>query len=266
MNRILTALCLLWAQQSAAIEIIAHRGYACDALENSVKSVQNAWVAGADGVELDLRISKDGVIFLYHDDTINGRSIARTNYEEVVESRQSDAPTLEKILGLRDPPGYLVLDLKDSGPGRYEQLPSLIGASGIDEDRIVIQSADMDSLAMLGERMPEARLVYLSHLKRSFPFFRAPRPERIIAMLEGHDIDGVSLKGRKFINEDFVEKIKAAGFLVNVWTINEMDRAIYYRDIGVDGLITDYVEDLRAELVNGVHFNGRCSNDVQDAS
>ena len=266
MTRILIALCLFIAHESPAIEFIAHRGYACGTLENTVKSVQYAWLAGADGVELDLRVSRDGIIFLYHDDNINGQPIDKLDYEDISSPRRPNAPKLEQILALGEPPGYFILDLKETDPNKYEPLPSLLAASGIGEDRFVIQSTNIVALAVLKKRMPNARFLYLSHLKRTFPLYRAPKPKRIIANIAGIGLDGVSLKGRQFIDEQFVMKIRAAGYDVNIWTINDPDRAIYYRDIGVDGLITDFVEELRSEVLDGKKFEKKCLSSVHDAS
>lgn len=258
MNRVLIVLSLFVACEATAIDIIAHRGYSCGALENTVRSVEYAWLAGADGVELDLRVSRDGVIFLYHDDNVNGRSIAMMDYADIVGPRRPNAPELREVLELGDPPGFFVLDLKESDPIKYRMLPSLIAESGIAEDRFVIQSASTGALASVKALLPKARFYYLSHLKRQFPLYRTPKPKRVLARINGLGFDGVSLKGRQFLDENFVKEIRNAGYQVNIWTINDPVRASFYRDIGVDGLITDLVEEIRSETVAGARLEGHC--------
>ena len=266
MNRALLVLSFFISYEATAVEIIAHRGYSCGAPENTVRSVEYAWLAGADGVELDLRVSRDSVMFLYHDDNINGRPIAQMDYAQIVSHRQENAPKLTEVLGLGDPPGYFVLDLKESDPAKYQSLPLLISESGIDESRFTFQSTRIEVLASLKDLLPGARLYYLSHLKRRFPLYRTPGPERILAVVDGFGIDGLSLKGRQFLDERFVRKIKKAGYRVNIWTINDPVRATFYRNLGIDGLITDLVEDIRSDAIEGAPFGERCLRGAADAS
>jgi glycerophosphoryl diester phosphodiesterase len=266
MSRILIALCSFIALDAVAIEFIAHRGYSCGTLENTVLSVSNAWLVGSDGVELDLRVSKDGVVFLYHDDKIDGRSISKLDYAEVNSAVEIGAPTFESILNLGEPPGYFVLDLKEMEPGKYESLARLISASAVEQSHFVIQSTSEAVLAALKEQLPDAKFYYLTHLKRTFPLYRAPKSNIIVARIEGFNVDGVSLKGRGFIDQRFIQDFKGAGYLVNVWTINDPARASYYRDIGVDGLITDFVEQVRSEVIDGKIFEGQCLGAIQDAN
>ena len=54
--------------------IIAHRGDLSTAPENTLAAFQRAWDAGADGVELDVRITKDGQLVVFHDRTLERTS------------------------------------------------------------------------------------------------------------------------------------------------------------------------------------------------
>lgn len=83
--------------------------------------------------------------------------------------------------------------------------------------------------------------------------------------IEGLEFDGVSLKGRQFINEFFVQEFKSAGYRVNIWTINDPARGAFYQKIGVDGLITDFVEEIRSEVLDGRRFEGQCPSTTIDA-
>jgi len=51
------------------VEIIAHRGASHDAPENTLESVKLGWEQGADAVEIDVYLSKDGYIVVHHDGT-----------------------------------------------------------------------------------------------------------------------------------------------------------------------------------------------------
>src|SRR4051794_14509588 len=57
-------------QRSSVPLLIAHRGASVDAPENTLAAFRLAIEQGADGLECDLRMSKDGVIVISHDDTL----------------------------------------------------------------------------------------------------------------------------------------------------------------------------------------------------
>ena len=63
------ALASMFCQMATAggVEIIAHRGASHDAPENTLESVKLGWVQGADAVEVDVYLSKDGHIVVHHD-------------------------------------------------------------------------------------------------------------------------------------------------------------------------------------------------------
>jgi glycerophosphoryl diester phosphodiesterase len=61
-------LILLAAVSAHGVEIIAHRGASADAPENTLAAMKLAWAQGADAVELDLWLSKDGKLVVLRDD------------------------------------------------------------------------------------------------------------------------------------------------------------------------------------------------------
>lgn len=266
MRPYLIVLSFFFVHEALAVDIVAHRGYACRTPENTLKSVRSAWLAGADGVELDLRVSMDGVIFLYHDDTIHNRPVSKLNYAEIRLISEHVAPTFKSILELSTQPGFFILDLKDKDPNHYRPLATLVATSGISQDRFIIQGPSVAVLKTVREYLPDAGYYYLTNLKRKFPFFLTPNPQRVLKRIDGFGFDGVSLKGRAFLDRQFIDEIKGAGYKVNVWTINDPSRASFYRDIGVDGIITDFVEKIQSEVDDGKSFEGPCLSVVQDAS
>lgn len=237
--------CLIIVSDSLAAEIIAHRGYSCPEAQNTLASVERAWLAGADAVEVDVRVSSDSVTYLFHDDKIGARRVHSLSYAEIAQSAGSGAPKLASILNLDNVPGYYLIDMKEREPDRVRVVVSAILGSRLDPDQIMFQSEDPSTLALLDELLPASRTMYLSRLKREFPYLDAPGPKRIIRKLHRLEVDGISLKGRSFVDKPFVDELKAAGYHVNVWTINDPSRAAFYREIGVDGIITDAVEGIQ---------------------
>lgn len=247
----LIVLCFLAGNNLLAVELIAHRGYTCRAVENSSAAVADAWLARADGVELDLRVSSDGVILVYHDEQLGGRRISDLSYDKIRGVAVYAVPTFQSILDLGQPQGFFLLDLKDSNASGYRPLGRMIAESGLDTDRVQVQSQSVEVLTAVRETMPDAAFFYLAHLDRTFPLFRTPGPGKVLKRIDGAELDGVSLKGRRAIDEQYIGRLKDAGYRVNVWTINDPVRAVYYRDIGADGLITDAPESLRSVLESG---------------
>ncbi|MEW6306614.1 MAG: glycerophosphodiester phosphodiesterase family protein, partial [Verrucomicrobiota bacterium] len=98
---------------SGAVEIIAHRGASYDAPENTMASVKLGWKQKADGVEIDIWLTKDGKIILLHDEnTKRTTGVDKKVHEQTFdELRRQDAgswkdpkfkgeklPTLDEVL------------------------------------------------------------------------------------------------------------------------------------------------------------------------
>src|SRR5688500_6878111 len=49
--------------------IVAHRGASFEAPENTISAFKRAWALGVEGVELDVRVTKDGEVVVFHDAT-----------------------------------------------------------------------------------------------------------------------------------------------------------------------------------------------------
>src|SRR6187431_238635 len=118
---------LLSTASLSAVEIVAHRGASADAPENSLSAMKLAWEQGADAIELDLWLSKDGKLIVFHDaDTkrIGGVDRKITEYT-AAEAAQVDIgkwkgekfageklPALEPILATVPAGKRIVLELK----------------------------------------------------------------------------------------------------------------------------------------------------------
>ena len=238
-----------WLSPSAlAIEIIAHRGLACASVENSLESIEAAWTAGADAVELDVRVSSDGIAYLFHDDELQDRNVDELSYVELAELSIQPLPTL--AAALRDLPsnGYLVLDLKTDEPTAVEAIARVLRAVAVRENALSFQSTNLDALDTLGREFTDAKLTYLSRLEWRIPYLVRPDVDALAQRLDASGVHRVSIKGRSFVNARLVETLKANRRELHVWTINKPRRARYYRDIGVDGIITDDVPGLMSAL------------------
>ncbi len=119
------------AERRAGIPVMVHRGVRTVAPENTLEAYAAAMDLGADGVEIDIRRSRDGVLYLFHDDTLDrmtrgtGKVRDLTYYELLkvtpkdvfgTATKDSRPPTLAAFLELaRQRAMLLHLDVKEAG-------------------------------------------------------------------------------------------------------------------------------------------------------
>ncbi len=235
----------IFATNTYGAELIAHRAVVGSGFkENTLEAISNSWISGADAVEVDIRMSKDGVIYLFHDKTINGTTVDSYNYSEMLKF-DNTITKLSSVLNLGTPDGYYILDLKNNSRDFLENLISLIQMSDFPHQKQAFQSSSIEGLARIRGNLPNSRYVFLTKLKRKLPWFRKPSSSEIIETLAASNIMIASLKGRQFIDKDFVNDFRQKGIEILVWNINDLQRVKYYTSLGVGGIITDRLLEIR---------------------
>jgi glycerophosphoryl diester phosphodiesterase len=135
---------------------IAHRGDWRLAPENSLEAlVLAAGIDGIDGVEFDLRISRDGVPVLLHDETlerVQGRAGAVTDLT-AAELRGAGIPALAEVLAALPKETFLDVELKGTGHGPATA-EALRAGRGKAPKRAVVSSFDEASLAAMKRLLP----------------------------------------------------------------------------------------------------------------
>ena len=130
----------------------AHRGASGYAPENTLKAFQKAVEMGADGVELDVQLTKDGELVVIHDETVDRTSdgsgwvkdftyarISRCNYNRTHKEGYERAmiPTLEEVYELLKPTGLTInVELKTGVvfyPEIEERVLDLTARMGLEE-------------------------------------------------------------------------------------------------------------------------------------
>lgn len=217
------------------MKIIAHRGAPVNAPENTLAAFRAGWSAGADGIELDVRLSADGEVVVFHDE--DGRRLAG-------DPRQVSACTLaalqawsiggEAIPTLRDvlaeaPPESLVLVEIKTGP---EILPAL---KEVFRERtstgLIILAFDPD--------VAQAARVLEVPVWLNVPADRAGAIGEVIAMVRERMLAGISMGWSELITPDLVGRVHDAGLAFATWTVNDPSAARRACAGGVDLLMTD---------------------------
>jgi glycerophosphoryl diester phosphodiesterase len=232
--------------RTAKPAIIAHRGAAGLAPENSLAAIRLGLAHHAPYIEIDVQRSADGVLVVIHDETVDRTSngtgavrdlswaaLSRLDAGAYVAPRFAGepVPTLDAVLRyLQDKPAALVLEIKDPHfyPGINEQIISLLATYQM-EDRVVVIS------------FAHATLVAFHRLAPTIAIGLAcTRPWPIPHIAAGQTVD-VFWPG-VLVDPTFVRRMHWRGYRVWVWTVNTPFLMRGLRWLGVDGITTDHPE------------------------
>lgn len=225
-----------------AIEIIAHRGYSSVFPENTLASFGGALDIGADWIELDVQLSKDGKVVILHDDSLmrtTGIEGAAADFT-CEELKELDAgswfdvsfageklPTLREALELiRKTECRVYLELKDIGEkeGFEEAVLGVVEDCGM-TGQCVFASFRYEYLQHLKELDNNLQVLYNTSSEKT------DLPEDFSA-----DYYGIAVSA---VTSDQVKAIHDAGRKVFVWTVNTPAQMQEVQVMGVDGIVTN---------------------------
>ena len=219
---------------------IAHRGASVDALENTLEAFALAVEQGADMIETDLHLLRDGAVALYHDDEIEGVPVGALTLAEL-RQRLPRAPTLQETLDRFGSQIAWNLEIKSPPSGDYAGLERIaldqVSRRGILErtlfssfsDSVLVRMRELDSRARLGT------LVWVR------------QPGNILERAARVGAEAVHLH-LLLTTEERVREAHAAGYRVNVYTVDDPDAQRRLAGFGVDGIFTNLPAKLRANL------------------
>ena len=222
-------------------EVIGHRGFARpDRPENTLAAVVAALRAGAQGVEVDIRLTANGVAVCWHDADLlrvagDPRQVRLVTYTELLQVPLPGGhriATLAEVISAVAGRGLLVLDLKPD-PRPIELVDAIVAClDGSPPVEVVVSSTESDLLEALAWRAP--------HLARAA--ISAPRESAEMTLrsaLRRRDAAVHLALPAVLATPDVVTASHQAGLSVRVWTINRPVDAQLLELIGVDGLISD---------------------------
>lgn len=246
-----------------AVEIVAHRGASFDAPENTVTAAKLAWKQGADALELDIHLSKDGQLPVMHDPnakriTTRDAMLATLTLAEI---KQLDAgswkdpkfagqrvPTLDELLATV-PAGKRVFIEPKIGAEVVPALAESLARMKIGEKTAVIISFNYEGLKAAKQRLPRYECLWLLNPPNTDPKKkRSPTLDEVIADCKAANFDGLDLNFNWPLDEAAVKKIRAAGLKLHVWTVDDPEVAKHWVKLGVDGITTNRPGWLREQL------------------
>ncbi|MGN0158526.1 MAG: glycerophosphodiester phosphodiesterase family protein [Brotaphodocola sp.] len=223
------------------IQVIAHRGSTRNAPENTLSAIKTAVGEMADCVEIDVQMTKDGVVVLSNDANLRrvagvNRSINNMTLEEV---RQLDAgssfspefagemiPTLEEVLQFCKGNVNLNIEIKQTRTDSElpDRVVEMIQAQGM-EKQCVVTSTSMSHLMRVKELEPKLHTGYM--VSAAYGGFDP-----------GRQVDFISVR-HEYADEELVRHIHEQGKRVYVWNVNVPAELKRLKTVGVDGVITD---------------------------
>lgn len=220
--------------------ILAHRGFAVGAPDNSLDAFRAALAAGATHLETDARATADGVAVLMHDETAGvGRAltIARTRAADLA-GRAPHVTTLAAALAAL-PDARFNIDVK-AGAAAAPVVRAVVDARA--EERVLITSFDSRRrLAALGPLAPVATSASASGVVGALAGIALARPGLVARALRGVDAVQVPERvlGRPTTTSEALDAFHRAGVEVHVWVVNDPVRMRDLVRAGVDGIVTD---------------------------
>lgn len=239
--------------------ILGHRG--CRALrpENSLPAFEHALAVGADVLELDVVVTRDHALVVHHDLELNHKPVRKMTLEEVRAfdrggtrsqgfPRQTlvpgaKVPLLEEVFAFaRERGARLMVETKvdpDVKPEWFAAaIDKLIRKYGLSE-KLLLQSFDHRTLHAMRKLNPDVGLVLLNPAKRL---------EDYVGPAKELGPKAIQFVNFRVIDEGIVKTLHAAGIRVFSGTTDDRGAWGKLREIGVDGILTDDPEDLRAFL------------------
>jgi glycerophosphoryl diester phosphodiesterase len=284
---LLLALALAAVPHARAFDLQGHRGARGTAPENTLPGFAAALAAGVSTLELDTGVTRDGVVVIHHDRRLNA-DIARGSDGQWIAPpgpllRDLDYAELRRYdVGRPRPGSEYAARFPEQAPAdgaripRLAELFALVKKSGNEAVRFNIETKI--SPAAPEETLPprafaralireirgagmQSRATVQSFDWRTLRVVEEEAPEIATAYLTGRRRDGKSQPravheaGGKLWSPNYEELDSAAlvearklGLQVVPWTVNEPGYIARFLDLGVDGIITDYPERVRAEL------------------
>jgi len=232
------------------MSVIAHRGGRGTWRENTLEAFAAARSMGADGIELDARLTRDGLVVVHHDDDLeSGDRIDALRSDELPEW----LPDLAGVISaFRDLLSNIEIKLDAVEPGRRPDAARCRAlATGVAElvvrnpGRVIVSSFWPDALVVFGEAAPGVATGLLVHPGLS--------PEKTREAVASASNLGCSTFHPFYLaaTADVIDLCHETGLEVAVWTVNPPADLRGLEESGVDALITDDVAGTLSSLGRG---------------
>lgn len=237
--------------------IVAHRGASRDAPENTIPAFQLAWEQGADAIEGDFHLSKDGEIVCFHD--ADTKRVAGTQLvvrqSTLAELKQQDVgathgvafngtriPTIAEVFATIPQGKKIFIEVKCGA----EIIPTLlneIDQSGLTQEQIVVISFNKQVIQQLKIKAPQYKASWLCSFNKQETGEITPALATVLKTLKQIQADGLS--SNTAVPASVIEAVSQQGYEWHVWTINDLNTARRMQALGVLSITTDVPGSMR---------------------
>ena len=217
--------------------MLAHRGANRDARENTLAAFEAAAELAADGVELDVRRTGDGVLVVLHDPAIDGLGpVAQRRADELPPW----VPSLDDALDVCASMALVNVEIKLDAGQSGDTLAGAVARSLSQRkaENILVSSFSLEVIDAHRVAAPGIRTGWLTALPLAAEVLDAVVARGHVA-IHPHEL---------LIDESSVAAARERGLLVAAWTVDDPTRAAHLAGLGVDVIITDDPAEIRAAL------------------
>ena len=239
-------------------KIFAHRGASAYAPENTVEAFALAMEQGADGIELDVQMTKDGQVVVIHDETIDRVSdgtgavrdytleeLKKFHFSNHMENYENAViPTLKEVLDLIKSSNMLLnIELKTGiywYPNLEEKTMELVKEAGM-EDRVIYSSFNHYSIKKILELNPHAECAFLY----------SDVILNVDKYAKNAGVCGLHPAVYHLKMAEFLKEYQESGLKVRVWTVNKKEDMEKFIKEDLEAVITNY-PDKALEIRNSL--------------
>jgi|SRR5699024_9909019 len=236
--------------------IIAHRGYSGKYPENTILAFEKAYEYGADGIELDIQLTKDGKIVICHDEEIdrtsNGKGFIRdytlaelrkfefrNNMYDLEDETEDNIkiPTLDEFLNWLNTTELMVnIEFKTSiieYDGIVEKAIELVKEREL-EDRVIFSSFNHNTIKEVKELDSSLRCGFLTVANILDPG----------AYCQAHQVEYYHPAYVSLLHTpEIMNECQEQGIKINAYTVNEPKHIQILLDLNISGIITNEIEE-----------------------
>ncbi|MFH8518086.1 glycerophosphodiester phosphodiesterase [Streptomyces gelaticus] len=225
----------------SSVFAVAHRGDPYRVRENTLPSIRSALGRGADAVEIDVRVTRDGVPVLLHDSTLKrlwGHDVQldRLTHGELTELTRGGVPTLREAL-LATGAHRIMIDLPGSTDGSVPRVVGTVHECGAGDRVYYCAGADAMLRVRAADPGAEIALTWTTLAPPRSALLDAVRP-RWLNYRFG------------LVDRELTDRLHRDGLLVSAWTADTgrtMRRLVRH---GVDSITTNRIDVLHGVLAN----------------
>ena len=221
-------------------KIIAHRGVTRNDQENTLPAYHQAFSEGADGLEIDVRLSKDKKPIIFHDEDTSrlfkkNLEIKNTTFFELkaLGNNENRIPLLDEVLDFLPQNKECFIEIKSDA----NTVPFL-DKLRIEKKNITFLSFDKNVVLALKKRFPNKLVFQSLHMLQIERY----GIKKILEFYKNGNSDGLSIDIRGLSNKT-IDKILEKKIDLIIWTLNSMERLKELSKKNIRAIITDEVKD-----------------------